>query len=110
MQEKLVKILTDLLYLLPESDTCEWCGLELCKPVCIRVLALTLLEELAEQRLSKQLPLPPPLPPNETTTKGEPLPIDKRCPICYNEIFPRKGFHFDHEWRCCKCDWIGEIK
>lgn len=110
MQDKFVKILTELLYSLPESDTCEWCGLEMCKPTCIRVRALTLLEELAEQKLSKSLPLPPPPPSNETTTKGKPLPIKKSCPVCSSETFPRKGFHFDHEKRCCKCSWIGEIK
>lgn len=110
MQEKLEKILIDLLYSLPESDTCEWCGLELCKPVCIRVRALNLLEELSEHRLLKPPPLPSPPPPNETTTKGKPLSIDRRCPVCCSKTFPRKGFHFDHEWCCCNCDWIGEIK
>lgn len=85
MQEKFVKILTDLLYSLPESDTCEWCGLERCKPICVRIRAMTFLEELREL-----------------------LPAGKQCPFCHSKTFPRKGFHFDHERRCCKCDWIGK--
>ena len=78
MQEKFVRILNDLLYSLPESDTCNWCGLKRCNPTCVRVRAITILNKL--------------------------------CPICGNETFPRKGFHFDHERRCSKCDWVGEIR
>lgn len=33
-----------------------------------------------------------------------------KCPKCNSPAFQRKGFHFDHEYFCSKCDYIWEPK
>ncbi len=48
--------------------------------------------------------------PDELLHGIEDKPFKKLCPICGGETLPRKGIHFDHEWRCSKCDWVGEIE